>query len=132
MHLSGWLVVMMIGTAVVAVVVARWMSKRSVLSGREPIGLEEIHRQYATRLDVSYELFEQIFNTVGQAYRIDPKLLRPADELKKLYDLDSWDLGEGTEALNKRLEEDFGVTHFEATPKTIAELIVEIEKKGKY
>jgi hypothetical protein len=132
MHLSGWLIAMMIGAAVVVVMVARWMSKRSVLGGRKPIGLEEMHRQYAARADVSYELFERVFNTVGQAYRIDPELLRPSDKLKKLYDLDSWELGEGTETLNERLEKDFGITHFEGEPQTIAELVVEIEKQSKH
>lgn len=131
MHSSVWLVAIVIGLAVVAVVVARRVGKWSIISGREPICLEEMHQQYAEACEVSYELFEKTFSALGQAYRVDPKLLRPFDELKKLYDLDSWELGGGTEMLNESLEKNFGITRLEIEPRTIAELITEIEKQSK-
>lgn len=131
MYPSGWIVAFVIVVVVIVVALARWVSKRGVLKGREPIGLEERYRQFTVRFDVSYELFTWVFNTIGQAYRIDPKLLEPSDKLKQFYDLDSWGLEEGTEILNEKLEKDFGITHFENEPKTIAELVVEIQKQSK-
>jgi len=56
-------------------------------------------------------------------------MLRPSDKLKALYDIDSWDLGGGTEALNEQVAKNFGITHFKAEPKTIIELVSEIEKR---
>lgn len=128
MQVSGWLVGAFIVVAVVVVTAARWMGKRSILSGRKPISLAEMYQQDAARNGVSYEVFEKVLDVIGRAYRIDPRMLRPSDKLKVLYDLDSWDLGEGTETLNERVAKDFGITQFEAKPKTIAELVVEIEK----
>ncbi len=130
MQVSGWLAGAFIVVVAIAVVMAaRWMSKRSILSGREPINLAEMYQRDAARISGSYEVFEKILGMIGRAYRIDPRMLRPSDKLKSLYDIDSWDLGEGTETLNEQVAKSFGITHFEAEPKTIAELVAEIEKQ---
>lgn len=84
-----------------------------------------------TAIGANYEVFEKVLNVIGQAYGIDPRKLRPSDKLKTLYDLDSWDLGEGTGRLNDRLAEEFGIAKFEVEPKSILELVVEIEKQIK-
>lgn len=128
MELSGWLGGAVVVAAVAVITAARWMSKRDVLRGREPVGLAEMYQQ-GHRLEGSYEVFERVFNMVGEAYHVDPRLLRPSDKLKKLYDLDSWDLGEGTEQLNRRIADEFGVTGFDAKPTTIAELVAEMQKR---
>jgi len=129
MQVSGWFVGAFIIAAVAVVTAARWLSKRNILSGRKPISLVEMYQQDATSIGVSYEVFEKVLDVIGQAYRVDPRMLRLSDKLKALYDLDSWDLGEGTEELNERVAKDFGIVHFETEPKTIAELISEIEKQ---
>ena len=84
-----------------------------------------------TATDASLEVFEKVLNVLGQAYDIDPGKLRASDKLKTFYDLDSWDLDEGTERLSNRLFEEFGVTKFEVEPQSIRELVVEIEKQIK-
>ena len=81
---------------------------------------------------VGCETFEKVFNIIGQAYRVDPRKLRPSDKLQVLYDLDTWDIGQGTEELNEQLAKEFGITKFKAEPKTILDLILEIEKSIKY
>jgi hypothetical protein len=120
MQFSGWFAGAVLIVAVFIVMVARLVSKRSVLGGREPISLKAMYQHDVSMLGVGYELFEQVLSVVGEAYCIDPRLLRPSDELKKLYDLDSWTLSEGTERLNRRVAERFGIIHFEIEPNTIA------------
>ena len=76
-------------------------------------------------------MYEKVVNAIGVAYQIDPRLLRPSDSLKKLYGLDSWDLGEGTMQLNDWVKQNFGITRFEIEPKTIIDLLVALAKQGK-
>ncbi|HET7332720.1 hypothetical protein, partial [Dyella sp.] len=38
---------------------------------------------------------------VGEAFSIDPRLIKPDDTLKALSSIDSWDLGKGDDALSE-------------------------------
>lgn len=131
MQVSGWLLGTLVVVAVAVVAAARWISKRNALSGRNSISLADMYQQDMTATGTSLEVFEKVLNVVGQAYDIDPRKLRPSDELKTFYGLDSWTLGEGTERLNNRLVEEFGITKFEVEPKSILELVVEVGKQIK-
>lgn len=131
MQVSGWLLGTLVLVAVAVVAAARWMSKRNTLSGRNSISLADIYQQDMTATGASLEVFEKVLNVLGQAYDIDPGKLRSSDKLKTFYDLDSWNLGEGTERLNNRLVEEFGITKFEVEPESILELVVEIGKQIK-
>lgn len=131
MQVSDWLLGTLVVVAVAVVAAARWISKRNTLSGRKPISLADMYQQDMATTGTSLEVFEKVLNVIGQAYGIDPRKLRPSDELKTLYGLDSWDLGEGTERLNNQLAEEFGITKFEVEPKSIMELVNEVGKKIK-
>ena len=131
MQISGWLLGILVVVAVAVVAAARWMSKRNTLSERNSISLFDMYQQDMTATGASFEVFEKVLNVLGQAYDIDPGKLRASDKLKMFYDLDSWDLGEGTERLNNRLVEEFGITKFEVEPESILELIVEVGKQIK-
>ena len=131
MQVSGWLLGILVVVAVAVVVAALWIGKRNTLSGRNSISLADMYQQDMTATGTSLEVFEKVLNIVGQAYSIDPEKLRPSDELKTFYDLDSWGLGEGTERLNDRLVEEFGITKFEVEPESILELVVEVGKQIK-
>lgn len=130
MQVSGWLLGTLVLVAVAVVAVTRWMSKRNTLSRRNSISLADMYQQDMTATGASLEVFEKVLNVLGQAYDIDPGKLRSSDKLKMFYDLDSWDLGEGTERLNDRLVEKFGITKFEVEPESILELVVEVEKRN--
>ena len=131
MQVSGWLLGTFVLVAVAVVVATRWMSKRNTLSRRNSISLADMYQQDMTATGASLEVFEKVLNVLGQAYDIDPGKLRSSDKLKIFYDLDSWDLGEGTEKLNNRLIEEFGVMKFEVEPQSIRELVVEIGRQIK-
>lgn len=131
MQISGWLLGTLVLIAVAVVAAARWMSKHNIFSGRNSISLADMYKQDMTATGASLEVFEKVLNVLGQAYDIDPGKLRSSDKLKTFYDLDSWDLGEGTERLNNRLIEEFGVMKFEVEPESILELVVEVGKQIK-
>ena len=131
MQVSGWLLGTLVLVAVAVIAATRWMSKRNTLSRRNSIRLADMYQQDMTATGANLEVFEKVLNLLGQAYDIDPGKLRSSDKLKTFYDLDSWDLGEGTERLNDRLVEEFGITKFEVEPESILELVVEVGKQIK-
>lgn len=131
MQVSVWLLGTLVLVAIAVIVATRWMSKRNTLSRRNSISLADMYQQDMTATGASLEVFEKVLNVLGQAYDIDPGKLRSSDELKTFYDLDSWDLSEGTERLNDRLVEEFGITKFEVEPESILELVVEAGKQIK-
>jgi hypothetical protein len=129
MLVSGWVVGSIIVLALLVFLTVRWLNKYKFLNDREPISLIEMHQRDMENVDVNYEIFEKVFNAIGRAYKVDPKILRSSDKLKILYDLDSWNIDEGTEMLNVEITKDFNITDFEVEPETIYELIVGIEKQ---
>jgi hypothetical protein len=129
MGISGWLLGISIIAAVGVVTIARSLSKQHIFKGRKPVSVAEMYQQEVARVGVSYQIFEKVLHMIGQAYDIDPRMLRPFDKLKVLYDLDSWSLGKGTEILNGRVASDFGISEFKGEPETIIDLVVEIENQ---
>jgi hypothetical protein len=96
--LAGLLIV-----SVVAVVAFKALSRQNYVKGREPIALEEMHA--SVRDQVSKEVFNEVWQKIGEVFSIDPRLIRPADRLRSLANMDSWDLGAGDDALNLWVEE---------------------------
>lgn len=129
MQVSGWLFGVFLVVAMLIIVVARLVSKRNIVKKRKLISLLETYQHEVVGFGVSYEIYEKVVNAIGMAYRIDPRLLRPSDSLKKLYSLDSWDLGEGTMRLNDWVAQNFGISRFEVEPKTIIDLLIELAKQ---
>lgn len=129
MHVSGFLLLLVALLALSVVIIVRLLSKRNFIRDRKPLSLKEIYQQEFAGSRVSYEIFEKVLELIAQSYNIDSRLLRPSDKLKALYDFDSWELGRGTETLISRIEKELDLKQFEAKPKTIKELVMEIEKR---
>jgi len=129
MQTSGWLLSIIIMISIIAFLIIKWLSKRRFFRGRYLVSLTELYQKNMIGTGVDCETFEKVFNIIGHAYRVDPRKLRPSDKLQVLYDLDTWDIGEGTEELNEQLAKEFGITEFEAEPNTISELMIEVKKQ---
>ena len=96
MTLGLWLVVA-VAAGIAAVVFARTIQRKRFASDRQPIPLDDLARQVSP--PVSPEIFREVWTTVGIAYGIDPRMIKPDDELKRLAAIDSWDLGRGGDKL---------------------------------
>lgn len=129
MQLSGWLIFTLIVLAVTTVIFGRWFNKRSVQKTHTSISLAEMYQQTFDQNGPSREVFEKVLMLTGQAYGIDSSKLRPSDELRTLYRLDTWDVGEGTDTLNQLLSKEFGITKFESEPQSVLDLIIEVDKQ---
>lgn len=89
--------------AIAAVVMFKAVVKRSVLQGRTPLALRDMHSSLKDQ--VSFEVFSEVWSVLGNAYSIDPQLLRPTDTFLALSKIDSWTLGKGEEDVGRWLKE---------------------------
>ena len=89
---------------------------------------DEIHRSVAG--NVTLDTFTKVFHALGEAYSVDPRLIRPEDSLKKLLDADSWALDAGTEKLNRWLTS-VGIEKVTDQPSTVLDLLVLVERGRK-
>ena len=121
-----WLLAILVGISLV--VLFRWINKRQAFKNREPQSLELTFKNEIAG-EVQFVTYEKLFNAVGEAFKVDPKLLRPADSLDKFLSLDSWDLGEGTEILDSLIEESFHITSLRSEPSNLLELMKAIESQ---
>lgn len=80
----------------------RRLAKRSAFAGRTPVPLEDLYAP--VREQVSFEVFRDVWTTLGKAYSIDPQLLRPADAFSTLNRMDSWTLGKGADDIGGWLQ----------------------------
>ena len=78
------------------------MIRKAFAKGRAPQSLADMH--VTVQGQVSSAVFNEVWSKVGEAFSIDPRLIRPNDTLKSLSSIDSWDLGEGGDALSRWLE----------------------------
>lgn len=122
MNGSHW--VALIAIAATLVLGFRFIAKRRAVGGRTPRELIELHRSIAEK--VGFETFEQVYRAIGDAYSVDPRLIRSDDSLKKLLDMDSWVLDAGTEKLNERLRA-LGVEEEEQRISTVLDLLLLVE-----
>jgi len=91
-----------VALATVFVLGSRALSRKTFAKGRVPQSLAELHAQVQTQ--VSAVVFNEVWSKIGEVFSIDPRLIRPDDTLKSLSGIDSWDLGEGGDALGQWLE----------------------------
>ena len=129
MQVSAWIVGGVIVLALGVVVAGRWAGKQSFLKNRKPIDIAQMYEESASNSDVGFDTFVEVINEIGAAYHIDPRLLRPSDLLQKLYELDSWNVDEGTNRLNEQLMKHFGISSLRNDPKSIIELVAEIDSQ---
>jgi len=90
----------------VAVIAFRFFAIRRIGLNRTSVDLQEIHSSVADR--VSLDTLKLVFRMLGDAYGVEPRLIRLEDPLKRFFDSDSWRLDIGTEKLNKWLR-DIGI-----------------------
>lgn len=128
MNVSGWLMLTIVSIAALLVVAGRRMSARAVGRGRVPVDHRQMYESEIATLGVSWETYVGVIESIRDAYKIDGRLLRRDDPLKKLFDLDSWSLGHGTETLNRLLTERMGVSALGGKPKTFGELLQMVER----
>ncbi|WP_426398204.1 hypothetical protein ACN9M1_05885 [Ralstonia sp. R-29] len=96
------LFISIVAVAIVAVLGFKALARKSFGKEREPLSLVEIYALVNNR--VSAEVFNEVWSKVGDAFSIDPRLVRPDDTLKSLNAIDSWDLGKGGDTLSQWLE----------------------------
>jgi len=124
--MNGTVWIVAIACAAVLVFGFRWAAKRRAFRGRAPVSLEELHRSVADR--VTPEVFAQVFRALGEAYSVDPRLIRPNDSLKTLLNMDSWVLDAGTDKLNQWLAQ-VGINESSRQPSTVLDLLLLVEGK---
>lgn len=96
-----WLVIGLV-LATVVVLGSKALTRKAFAKGRAPQSLADMH--VTVQGQVSSAVFNEVWSKVGEAFSIDPRLIRPNDTLKSLSSIDSWDLGEGGDALSRWLE----------------------------
>lgn len=87
--------------AIAAVLGFKWLARWGFERGRTPLPLADIHGTVQDQ--ISIDTFTEVWSKFGEAFSIDPKLIRPDDKLKRFASLDSWDLGRGEERLGQWL-----------------------------
>lgn len=116
---GGVLWLTLVGAGIASIVGFMYFSRRKLTAGREPMDMEAVHAYVSA--EVSLEGLRDVLNSVGQAFSIDPRLLRPEDSLTGLLNADSWQLDAGTEKINKWLA-DKGLEERLAPEATILDL----------
>jgi hypothetical protein len=92
-----------IGAGIGLVLAFGFYSRRRLISNRRPIDTEVIHSNLSVEID--FYALRDTLNTLGKAFSIDPKLIRPDDYLSEYIRADSWNLGAGSERLDQWLIE---------------------------
>ncbi len=77
--------------------VYRQKIRKQLFGFREPLPLKTLYDDLIKDYRLEYSNFQKVFEKLGECYSIDPRLIRPDDPLKKFIDIDSWDIGLGTE-----------------------------------
>jgi len=131
MEKPGLLLIGLVIIGTLVVVAFRHLSRSRILKKRSPISLTEMYSHEMNEADVSFDTFQKVLNIIGKSYNLDPRRLRLSDELKLLYDLDTWDIDEGTQSLNEQIMKEYGISKFDIEPQTISDLIIDVESRLK-
>lgn len=93
----GWWLAIAFVISIAVLLALRSLTKRSFLRRRTASPLEDLHA--SVKDQVSFEVFSEVWEAVGRAYSIDPRLIRPTDTFSELSKADSWVLGKGEDDL---------------------------------
>lgn len=118
----------LLAIGMLAVIAFRLFAIRRIGLNRTPVDLQEIHGTVADK--VSLETFKLVYHMLGEAYKVEPQIIRPGDPLKRFFDSDSWTLDMGTERLNKWLQS-IGIKEINAQPATVLDLLILVESRQK-
>lgn len=97
----GTYLVIALALAIAAVLAFKKLARRAFERGRAPMQLVDIYRTVQDQISVG--VFNEVWSMLGEAFSIDPKLIRPEDKLKSFAALDSWDLGRGEDVIGRWL-----------------------------
>jgi hypothetical protein len=123
--MGQWLaIVLIVGAAVM--LGFRALAKRSFLKQRTPSTLEDLHAPVKDR--VSFEIFSELWTTLGKSYGIDPRLVHPTDTFTELSKADSWVLGKGEDDLTEWLDKK-GLGRL-PRPQTVLDLATWVQTSG--
>ena len=127
---QDYILLLVILTAIILVILLKKLNTNRSFSGRESVELCISYKDKALGL-VKFDTYAKLMKAVGLAFNVNSKLLRSSDTLDDLYSIDSWDLGEGMEVLNKLIEKNFNITSLRKEPNNLLELMIEIESQQK-
>jgi len=100
--MAAWLLVLLLLIGLI-VWVFRIFSRKSFSKNHEMRQLDDIYEE--VKGHISFDTFSEIWLKVGEAFSIDPRLIKPSDTLKALCNIDSWDLGRGEDVLSEWIEQ---------------------------
>lgn len=104
----------------------RILGRRRMFRGRSSVSMSRIHAPVSHQ--VSLDALNDVLHALGQAYAVDPGLIRPDDALKAFMDTDSWILGEGTKKLSAWLAAN-GLGPERIRAETVSELALVVEER---
>ncbi len=91
-------------------VLLRYAARVTLLRGREDRPFEDLYRSFAFQTSVDLGTFVKVISLIAKCYHIAPGKLRADDGFDRLFaKLDSWELGNGTESLQNKLEREFSL-----------------------
>ena len=117
--------------AFIAVFVSKFIARKLVFRGRVPVAIEEIYNSAVKKYDVRYETFQKIYKALGDCYKVDPRFIQPSDPMKKFFDIDTWELGEGTNRLEDWLGKTFEIERKKVDIGTVLDLLLLAEQHNK-
>jgi hypothetical protein len=125
---SWWIVVLAVMIlAIVGGGFRWWIRRRSSAS----VDLRHLFERDVASAGVKWDTYEAVATAMGRAYGLHPAWLQPHEPLKKVFDIDSWDLGAGTEAFEKMLEAEFGIAKLNPIPTTLLDLLIVVEQRTR-
>lgn len=82
-----------------------WKYRRNLIRDRESKDLDSIFEEYFADIGISRQSFLRVWTLIGQAYRIDPRKLRPEDRFdEELRKLELWTADEAIMVLEDELK----------------------------
>lgn len=120
--------VILIAVSIWLIIIFRFISIKKLIGKRDHQSLDVIYE--GIKNEVSFETFSEVFQSLGDSYSIDPRLLRIEDTLIQLQSLDSWSLGSGTEKMEKWLT-DRGITKCDVKLTSVKDILLLVESNMK-
>lgn len=112
-----WASLILMSVVIVGFFLSR--ERRKITRGREPKSVAAIYESISE--NVSFDVFRDLLQEMGNAYSLNPELIRPDDDLKSFARYDSWRLGDGTERLERWMLEN-GVDASHIAAETVLDL----------
>lgn len=120
-----------IGLLVLAISAALYIVGRGIARQRmrpRETDIVRIFEQTVRPAGVTFDTYRAVTECLRSAYGVSPVSLMPDDRLQRLIELDSWDLGHGTERFEDLLVERFGPVPLPPASSTFLDLLLTIQR----